>query len=136
MIKPIMRDELFLAQKAEVAIKSDMSIVTDLLETLEANKEVCVGMAANMIGVNKRIIVCQFGALNVPLINPTITKKSGRYSVNEGCLSLIGERPTQRYDSITVTYLDNSFRPQTQKFSGWMAQIIQHEVDHCDGIII
>lgn len=131
-----MRDELFLAQKAEVAIKSDMSIVTDLLETLEANKEVCVGMAANMIGVNKRIIVCQFGALNVPLINPTITKKSGRYSVNEGCLSLIGERPTQRYDSITVTYLDNSFRPQTQKFSGWMAQIIQHEVDHCDGIII
>ncbi|CAM2768080.1 peptide deformylase [Dellaglioa algida] len=136
MIKPIMHDELFLAQKAEPASNSDASIITDLLDTLDANKEVCVGMAANMIGVNKRIIVCQFGALNVPLINPNITKKSGRYNVKEGCLSLVGERPTQRYDMITVDYLDKSFHPQTQKFSGWMAQIIQHEVDHCEGLII
>ncbi|WP_409021791.1 peptide deformylase [Dellaglioa sp. P0083] len=136
MIKPIMHDEIFLAQKAELATKNDGSIVIDLLDTLEANKEVCVGMAANMIGVNKRIIVCQFGNLNVPFINPKITKKSGRYNVNEGCLSLTSERPAQRYDSITVDYLDKSFQPQTQKFSGWMAQIIQHEVDHCEGIII
>ncbi|MCZ2492827.1 peptide deformylase [Dellaglioa carnosa] len=136
MIKPIMHDELFLAQKAEPASNSDASIITDLLDTLEANKEVCVGMAANMIGVNKRIIVCQFGALNVPLVNPKITKKSGRYNVKEGCLSLVGERPTHRYDAITVDYLDKSFHPQTQKFSGWMAQIIQHEVDHCEGLII
>lgn len=136
MIKPINHDTTFLAQKAELANKSDYNVVTDLLDTLKANSEICVGMAANMIGVNKRIIVFSMGIMNVPMINPIITKKSDVYDTTEGCLSLVGERPTKRYKTITVKYLDSNWQEQTQHFTDFIAQIIQHEIDHCDGILI
>lgn len=136
MIKPINHDTNFLSQKAELATKADQSVVTDLLDTLEANSEDCVGMAANMIGVNKRIIVFSMGIMNVPMINPEITKKSGKYTTSEGCLSLIGERQITRFEKITVKYLDNNFHAHTQEFSEFIAQIIQHEIDHCNGILI
>lgn len=136
MIKPINRDTTFLAQKAELATPADHNVVTDLQDTLKANAENCVGMAANMIGVNKRIIVFSMGIMNVAMINPVITSKSGAYDTTEGCLSLIGERPTKRYKKITVKYLDSDFQQHTQEFSDFVAQIIQHEIDHCDGILI
>ena len=136
MIRPINRDTALLSQKAELATKDDHNVVTDLLDTLKANSENCVGMAANMIGINKRIIVFSMGIMNVPMINPTITSKSGEYSTSEGCLSLIGERATKRYKKITVKYLDNNFNEQTQEFSDFIAEIIQHEIDHCNGILI
>lgn len=136
MIQPIMRNELFLNQKSEPATKVDKQVVQDLLDTLKANEEHCVGMAANMIGVKKRIIVVNMGFVNVPMLNPVIVKKSGAYETEESCLSLTGSRKTTRYQEIEVEYLDAGFTKQKQKFSGWIAQIIQHEVDHCDGIII
>lgn len=136
MNKPIMHDPTFLAQKAAPATKADAAVITDLLDTLNANADRCVGMAANMIGVNKRIIVCQIGPLAVPLVNPVITKKSGAFTTEEGCLSLSSQRRTQRYKNITVQYADQNFLSHTQEFSGWVAQIIQHEVDHCNGILI
>lgn len=136
MIKPINHDTTFLAQKAELATKNDHNVVTDLLDTLKANSETCVGMAANMIGVNKRIIVFSMGIMDVPMINPVITKKSGAFQTTEGCLSLVGERPTKRYKTITVKYLDSNFKSHTQEFTEFVAQIIQHEIDHCDGILI
>jgi len=136
MIKPINHDTTFLAQKAELATKADHNVVTDLQDTLLANSEKCVGMAANMIGINKRIIVFAMGPMAVPMINPTIIDKSGAYTTSEGCLSLIGERQTKRYQNITVKYLDTNFKEQTQSFSDFIAQIIQHEVDHCNGVII
>ncbi|WP_119318051.1 peptide deformylase [Companilactobacillus formosensis] len=136
MIKPINHDTTFLAQKAELATKADQNVVTDLLDTLKANSENCVGMAANMIGVNKRIIVFSMGMMNVPMINPTIISKSGKYETEEGCLSLIGQRKTSRYNRIKVKYLDSNFQTHTQEFSDFVAQIIQHEIDHCDGILI
>lgn len=136
MIKPIMRDPQFLRQKALPATASDIAVITDLTDTLTANTERCVGMAANMIGVNKRIIIVQMGVLPVIMVNPTIIRKSNPYQTKEGCLSLDGERPTKRFEAIEVTYQDQHFKSQRQAFSGWIAQIIQHEVDHCDGIII
>ncbi|MFC6169853.1 peptide deformylase [Loigolactobacillus jiayinensis] len=136
MNKPIMHDPTFLAQPAVPATKSDAAVITDLLDTLKANADRCVGMAANMIGVNKRIIVCQMGPLAVPMVNPVITKKSGLFTAEEGCLSLTGQRSTKRYKTITVNYADQNFQTHTQEFSGWVAQIIQHEVDHCAGILI
>lgn len=136
MIQPIMRNELFLNQKSEPATKADKQVVQDLLDTLKANEEHCVGMAANMIGVKKRIIVVNMGFVNVPMLNPVIVKKSGAYETEESCLSLTGSRKTTRYQEIEVEYLDAGFTKQKQKFTGWIAQIIQHEVDHCDGIII
>lgn len=136
MIQPINYDTKSLSQKAELATKSDSSVVTDLLDTLKANSENCVGMAANMIGVNKRIIVFSMGMMNVPMINPFIISKSQEYTTSEGCLSLSGQRQTKRYKKITVKYLDSNFQEHTQKFSDFIAQIIQHEVDHCDGILI
>lgn len=136
MIKPINRDTTFLSQKAIKANKSDQQVVTNLLDTLKFHKDHCVGMAANMIGVNKRIIVVQMGPLAVPMINPIITKKVAAFTTKEGCLSLLGERPTTRYKQIKVTYLDQKFIPHKQQFSDWIAQIIQHEVDHCEGILI
>jgi len=136
MIKPVNHDTTFLAQKAELATKDDLNVVKDLQDTLLANSEKCVGMAANMIGVNKRIIVFAMGPMAVPMINPTIIDKSDAYTTSEGCLSLIGERQTKRYQNITVKYLDNNFQEHTQSFSDFIAQIIQHEVDHCNGIII
>ncbi|MFD0896509.1 peptide deformylase [Loigolactobacillus binensis] len=136
MQQPIVHDPTFLAQKAVLATKADTPVITNLLDTLTANAANCVGMAANMIGVNKRIIVCQMGPLAVPLVNPVITKKSGAFTTEEGCLSLTGQRSTTRYQQITVKYTDQNFNAQQQVFSGWIAQIIQHEIDHCEGILI
>lgn len=136
MIKPIMKDVFFLNQKSELAVPQDMQVVQDLLDTLKANSAGCVGMAANMIGVRKRIIAVNMGGINVPMINPVIVKKSGPYEAEEGCLSLSGIRKTTRYREIEVEYLDINFKKQRQKYIGWVAQIIQHEVDHCDGVLI
>ena len=136
MIRQIMKDVLFLKQKADIATKEDLQIVIDLLDTLKANEEHCVGMAANMIGVAKRIIAVNVGFMNIAMINPYIVRKANPFKTEEGCLSLLGVRKTTRYENIEVEYLDINFRKQKQKFTGWTAQIIQHEVDHCDGIII
>ena len=136
MVKPIMKDVFFLCQKSEPATKADMQVVQDLLDTLKANESACVGMAANMIGVRKRIIVVNMGFVNIPMINPVITKKSGAYETEESCLSLTGVRKTTRYEEIEVEFLDAGWKKQTQKYSGWIAQIIQHECDHLEGIII
>ena len=136
MVKKIMRDPFFLAQKSEDATEADRQVVTDLLDTLRANLDRCVGMAANMIGVRKNIIVVAAGPFQFSMINPVITKKSGVYQTEEGCLSLDGVRPCTRYEEIEVDYLDQNFKRQHGKYSGWTAQIIQHEVDHCRGIVI
>mgnify|MGYP000659361115 FL=1 len=136
MIRPIMRDVFFLNQKSEQATEADKHVIQDILDTLKANEDGCVGMAANMIGVKKRIIVVSMGFANIPMINPVIVKKSGPYETEEGCLSLLGVRKTTRYKDIEVEFLDSGFKKQRQKYSGWIAQIIQHEVDHCDGIVI
>lgn len=136
MVRPIMKDIFFLRQKAEPAGKEDQQMVQDLLDTLKANEAGCVGMAANMIGVNKRIIAVNMGLVNVAMLNPVIVKKSGAYETEEGCLSLTGVRKITRYENIEVEFQDLSFRKQRQKYSGWIAQIIQHEIDHCEGILI
>jgi len=136
MIRPVMKDVVFLNQKSEPATVADKQVVHDLLDTLKANEAGCVGMAANMIGVKKRIIAVSMGFANIAMINPVIIKKSGAYETEEGCLSLIGVRKTTRYKDIEVEFQDINFNKQCQKFSGWIAQIIQHEIDHCDGIVI
>ena len=136
MIKPICKDVLLLGQKSEPATKEDMQVVRDLLDTLKANETRCVGMAANMIGVKKRIIAVNAGFMNVAMINPVIVKKAGAYETEEGCLSLTGMRKTTRYENIEVEYLDMNWVRQRQKYSGWIAQIIQHECDHLEGIIV
>lgn len=136
MIRPVMKDVVFLNQKSEPATEADKQVVQDLLDTLKANEEGCVGMAANMIGIRKRIIAVSIGFANIAMINPVIVKKSGVYETEEGCLSLIGVRNTTRYKDIEVEFRDINFNKQCQKFSGWIAQIIQHEMDHCDGIVI
>ncbi|MBQ7785764.1 MAG: peptide deformylase [Clostridia bacterium] len=136
MVRPIMRDMMFLAAKSEPATQADKQIAVDLLDTLAAHADGCVGMAANMIGVRKRIIAVSSGMMNVAMLNPVITKKSGEYEAEEGCLSLSGVRKTRRYERIEVEYQDMDMRKRKQTFTGWTAQIIQHEVDHCDGILI
>lgn len=136
MVRSIVKDTLFLGQKSESATQEDAAVIDDLLGTLKANAEHCVGLAANMIGIKKRIIVYSIGMIGVPLINPVIIKKSNPYETEEGCLSLIGVKKTTRYESIDVDYLDQNFKKQRQIFTGWTAQIIQHEIDHCDGIVI
>lgn len=136
MIKEIVKDVLFLNQKSEKATEEDKQVVLDLLDTLEANKGACVGLAANMIGVKKRIIAVTIGEANIAMINPVIVKRSGEYDAQEGCLSLSGVRRAVRYNKIEVEFLDINFQKQKQKFSGWTAQIIQHEIDHCNGILI
>lgn len=136
MVKPIMKDVLFLKQRSEPATKDDMSVVTDLLDTLKAHEDGCVGMAANMIGINKRIIAVNMGFMNIAMLNPVIVKKANPYQTQEGCLSLIGIRDTTRYQDIEVEYFDINWNKQKQKFTGWIAQIIQHECDHLEGIII
>lgn len=136
MIRSVMKDVLFLNQKSELATEADMQVVQDLLDTLKANEAGCVGMAANMIGVKKRIIAVSMGFANIAMINPVIVKKSGEYEAEEGCLSLIGVRKTTRYKDIEVEFQDMNFNKQCQKFTDWIAQIIQHEIDHCDGIVI
>ncbi|MCD7982207.1 MAG: peptide deformylase [Clostridiales bacterium] len=135
-VKPIMKDVLFLSQKAEPATSADKQVAIDLLDTLQAHKDGCVGMAANMIGVNKAVIAVNMGMVNVIMFNPKIVKKAGAFDTQEGCLSLSGVRKCTRYREIEVTWQDMNFKTQRQKFSGWVAQIIQHEVDHLSGIII
>jgi peptide deformylase len=136
MIKPICKDTIILSKKSVPATKADMPVVDDLLDTLRANAERCVGMAANMIGINKRIIVFSVWPMNIPMINSVIKKRSGPYETEEGCLSLEGIRNTTRYRSIDVEFLDRNFEKCKQTFTGFPAQIIQHEIDHCDGILI
>ena len=136
MIRQIVHDPLFLAVKSDQATEADRPVITDLLDTLRANLDRCVGMAANMIGVRKRIIVFCSGPLQMIMINPQITAKSGEYEAEEGCLSLAGTRKTKRYRKITVRYQDQLFRQRVGTFEGFTAQIIQHEIDHCDGVLI
>ena len=136
MIRPIVRDIFFLGQKSEIATMQDLSVGQDLQDTLKANQDRCVGMAANMIGVKKRIIIVNIGIINLVMYNPVIVRKDGPFETEEGCLSLDGVRKTTRYQNIEVEYLDGSWKKHRQKYSGWTAQIIQHEVDHLNGIII
>lgn len=136
MIKAVVKDILFLEQKSELATKDDVEVINDLIDTLSANLDHCVGMAANMIGVKKRILVFSVGEMIIPMANPVILKKEIPYEAEESCLSLEGFRKTTRYKKIEVEYLDRNFKKYKQVFTGFTAQIIQHEVDHFEGIII
>jgi len=136
MIREICKDDAFLAQKAEPATQDDLQVAADLLETLEYHKDSCVGMAANMIGINKRIIVFDNEGTYMVMYNPEIIKKSELYQTEEGCLSLTGTRPVKRWKSIKVRWQNEKFQERLKTFSGWTAQIIQHEIDHCEGVII
>ena len=136
MVKKIVRDPLFLQQKSEPATEADGQVVVDLMDTLKANQDRCVGMAANMIGVKKRIIVVAVGPFVFVMVNPVITKKSGKYETEESCLSLDGVRPCTRYKEIEVDYLDRNFKPQHGKYKDFTAQIIQHEMEHFEGRLI
>lgn len=136
MIKPVVKDVFFLGQKSEAATQQDLSVGQDLMDTLRANQNRCVGMAANMIGVKKKIIIVNMGIMNVVMYNPVIVKKDTPYETEEGCLSLTGVRKTTRYQNIEVEYQDASWKKHRKAYSGWIAQIIQHECDHLAGIII
>ena len=136
MVREIMTDETFLTQKAESATQDDLRVAQDLLDTLAAHKDGCVGMAANMIGVNKRVIVFDNEGSYMVMFNPEIIKISGPYEADEGCLSLTGIRKTKRWKSIKVQYQNEKFQTRFKTFTGWTAQIIQHEIDHCEGILI
>ena len=136
MICPIMKDPIFLAQKSAAATAEDLAVAQDLLDTLEAHKDGCVGMAANMIGVSKRIIAFDNEGSYMVMFNPEIVKCSDRYEAEEGCLSLTGTRKTKRWKSIKVQYQNEQFQIRFKTYTGWTAQIIQHEIDHCNGIII
>ena len=136
MIQPIMRDPSFLARPSVSATAEDLQVAQDLLDTLTAHKEGCVGMAANMIGVSKRIIAFDDNGKYMVMFNPDIVKSSGQYDTEEGCLSLDGIRPTKRFHSIKVQYQNEKFQTRFKTFMGWTAQIIQHEIDHCNGILI
>lgn len=127
---------MFLQQKSEPATEADKQVIHDLLDTLRANQDRCVGMAANMIGVKKRIIVVAMGPFHFAMVNPVITKKSGEYQTEESCLSLEGVRPCTRYKEIEVDYLDQDFKPQHGKYKDFTAQVIQHEIDHFEGVLI
>lgn len=136
MVREICKDEAFLAQKAEPATTNDLGVAQDLLETLAAHKEGCVGMAANMIGVNKRIIAFDNESEYMVMFNPVIVKQSGVYEAEEGCLSLTGTRKAKRFQTIKVQWQNEKFQTRLKTFTGWTAEIIQHEIDHCEGIII
>ena len=136
MIQEICKDEIFLAQKAEPATPDDLPIAQDLIDTLTAHKDGCVGMAANMIGVNKRIIIFDNEGAYQVMFNPVIVKQSGPYQTEEGCLSLSGRRPTKRWKSIKVQWQNETFQTRLKTFTGWTAEIIQHEIDHCEAILI
>ena len=136
MIQPIVHDPLFLAQKSAPATPADAAAARDLLETLTAHADGCVGMAANMIGVAKRIIAVEAEDGYLVLFNPVILKKTDPYDAEEGCLSLIGTRPAKRWQTIKVQWQNEKFQTRVKTFTGWTAQIIQHEIDHCDGVII
>ena len=136
MVKDIMHDKAFLKIKSEEATIEDINIGQDLRDTLQANRESCVGMAANMIGVSKRIIIINAGLGDIVMYNPVITKKEGAYKTEEGCLSLPGVRKCIRYKKIEVSYHDDKWNEHHETYTGFAAQIIQHEVNHCDGILI
>ena len=136
MIRPIMRDTAFLKKKSTPAGRADLPVAADLRDTLEAHREGCVGMAANMIGFSKRIIIFSAEEGDRVMLNPVIVSKSGRYETEEGCLSLTGKRKTVRYERITVKYQNEEMKTCRESFSGFTAQIIQHECDHLEGIII
>ena len=136
MIQPVMKDPLFLGVKSQPATADDVQVAQDLLDTLAAHREGCVGMAANMIGVRKRIIVFDNEGTDMVMFNPVILKSEGRYETEEGCLSLHGIRKTVRYQKIKVQYQNAALQTRIKTFTGWTAQIIQHEIDHCDGILI
>ena len=136
MVREIMKDEAFLAEASEKATAEDADTARDLLETLEAHKAGCVGMAANMIGVRRRIIAFDNEGSYMVMFNPEIVKKSGAYEAEAGCLSLTGTRKTRRWQSIKVQYQNEKMQIRLKTFTGWTAQIIQHEIDHCEGIII
>ena len=137
MIKEIIHDPIFLSGKSQAATAEDLQVAEDLLDTLTANKEKCVGMAANMIGVRKNIIVFDNDGEYMTMFNPEIIKMSGPYETEEGCLSLIGEpKKCKRYKTIKVKWQTKEFETRIKTFSGWTAQIIQHEIDHLSGILI
>lgn len=137
MVKEVIHDPILLAWKSEPATVEDLQVAQDLLDTLAANKDACVGMAANMIGVYKRIIVFDNEGTYMTMFNPEIIKMSGPYDTEEGCLSLLGDpRPCKRYQSVKVKWQTEQFQTRIKTFTGWPAQIIQHEVDHCNGILI
>ena len=136
MVREICKDEVFLAQKAEPAAADDLSTAQDLLETLIAHKDGCVGMAANMIGVNKRIIAFENDGCYMVMFNPIIVRQSGAYEAEEGCLSLEGTRKTKRFQTIKVQWQNEKLQTRLKTFTGWAAEISQHEIDHCEGIII
>ncbi len=136
MIRDIVKDENFLCQPSGLATPDDLPVAQDLLDTLAANAQRCVGLAANMIGVQKRIIAVEDESGPIVLLNPEIIKASGAFQTEEACLSLDGNRPTKRYKSIKVRYQNTQFQVRLKTFKGWTAQIIQHEIDHCNGILI
>ena len=137
MIRDLIHDPLFLAGKSEPAGKQDLWIAQDLKDTLLAHRDACVGMAANMIGIRKRIIVFDNEGTYMTMFNPEILKASGQYDTAEGCLSLLGgPRPCKRYQTIKVKWQNEQFQTRIKSFTGWPAQIIQHEIDHCNGILI
>lgn len=136
MVKPIMKDVFFLGQKSELATKADLQIGKNLQDTLRANRAGCIGMAANMIGVKKRVIIVNMGFIDIVMFNPILLSKDAPYETEEGCLSLAGVRKTTRYENIEVEYYDMNWKKQRQKLSGLPAQICQHELDHLEGILI
>ena len=137
MVRQLIHDPLLLGRKSEDATAADLPVARDLLDTLIFHKDGCVGMAANMIGVHKRVICFDCEGMYMTMLNPQITKKSGPYKTKEGCLSLLGgPRPCMRYEKITVKWQNEKFQTRIKTFTGWTAQIIQHEIDHCDGILI
>ena len=136
MVREICRDQFFLARKSEPATADDLAVAQDLLDTLAAHKDGCVGMAANMIGAGKRIIAFDNGGEYMVMFNPVIVRQSGAYEAEEGCLSLTGTRHTKRFQTIKVQWQNEKFQTRLKTFTGWTAEIIQHEIDHCEGILI
>ena len=136
MVCDICKDVFFLAQKAEAAAMDDLGTARDLLDTLTAHRDGCVGMAANMIGVNKRIIAFDNDGEPMVMFNPVIVRQSGAYEAEEGCLSLTGTRKAKRFQTIKVQWQNGKFQTRRKTFTGWTAEIIQHEIDHCDGVLI
>jgi peptide deformylase len=136
MIRPIMKDPIFLAQRSAPATESDVSVAQDLLDTLAAHRDGCVGMAANMIGVAKRIIIFDDNGTDQVMFNPELVRMTEPFEAEEGCLSLEGTRKTKRYRSIKVRYQNEKMQTRLKTYTGWTAQIIQHEIDHCNGVLI
>lgn len=136
MVKPVVHDSIFLSIPSKPAVRDDMSVGQDLMDTLLAHRQHCAGMAANMIGVSKNIIVFEENGTPRIMYNPVLIQKAGEYETEEGCLSLTGERRTKRFFSVTVRYTDVNWKEQTKRYSGFIAQVIQHEMDHLKGILI